>query len=177
MINCLITLINDQGEPTRVIPWSETFLPDNGVWFDPQEHAELRASMDADLKSELEEWERAAVEEAIKSERARRVEKGITITLPDYTGDIVLRGRDADREYMLGKMTAAGLMAQQGVTDPLVSFVDAANVVHSFTPAQFITLWSMAMTWVDTVYVAALDLRKMREIPENYAEDQWWPVS
>lgn len=175
MTNILITLIDKKGDPTRVIPWGRVNMPVNGIAYDPDEHSHLLEALPDEDRAIFDAGKASVLHEKVKGERARRVEAGVTLSLPDYSGPIVLRGRDADREYLHGKMTAAGLMAQAGVTSPVVGFVDAANVQHTFTPAQFIKLWSDAMAWIDAVYSAGLALRKMAPIPDDFADDKWWP--
>ena len=76
----------------------------------------------------------AAVHAEINAERDRRIDAGVTVSVTGY-GDIPVQGREEDRINTLAlKDTARDLIAA-GITDPIVPFRDADNVLHLLTPA------------------------------------------
>ncbi len=108
------------------------------------------------------------------AERDRRLELGVTLTVSGY-GDVPVQGRVADMIAYLSVKDMARARADQGVTDPVVTLRDAANVMHSLTPAQAIELVSKAQAAAQDIYAASWAILDAADIPEDFASDTRWP--
>jgi hypothetical protein len=121
----------------------------------------------------------AAKHEAINAERDRRINAGVTVSVTGY-GDIPVQGREEDRINTLAlKDTARDLIAA-GITDPIVPFRDADNVLHMLTPAQTAELADKGKTAAASIYQVAWAMKDGTApfeagIPDDITDDQWWP--
>ncbi len=89
-------------------------------------------------ESELLAAKRAQIIEQINAERDRRTTLGVAYTWPDgLVGSIQTRDQ-TDITNMTGQVLAATLLTMQGMTDPVLWFIDGSNVRHDLTPAQMI---------------------------------------
>ncbi|WP_051202677.1 hypothetical protein [Sediminimonas qiaohouensis] len=111
---------------------------------------------------------------AVFSERDRRLRDGAVVTVSGY-GDVPVQGREQDKIAYLSIKDAARDLIAQGVTDPVVPFRDATNVVHSLTPDQAIELISKAQAVAQEIYKASWALLDADAIPQDYDADARWP--
>lgn len=121
----------------------------------------------------------AALHAEINDERDRRINAGVTVSVTGY-GDIPVQGREEDRINTLAlKDTARDLIAA-GITDPIVPFRDADNVLHLLTPAQTAELADKGKTAAAAIYQVAWAMKDGTApfeagIPDDITDDQWWP--
>ncbi len=108
------------------------------------------------------------------AERDRRLARGVTLSVTGY-GDVPVQGRVADMIAYLSVKDMAQARAHQGVTDPVVTLRDAANVMHSLTPEQAIDLVSKAQAAAQAIYAASWAILDAADIPEDFARDARWP--
>lgn len=121
----------------------------------------------------------AAQHKAINAERDRRINAGVTVSVTGY-GDIPVQGREEDRINTLAlKDTARDLIAA-GITNPIVPFRDADNVLHVLTPAQTAELADKGKTAAAAIYQVAWAMKDGTApfeagIPDDFTDDKWWP--
>lgn len=111
--------------------------------------------------------------EAVNDERLRRIGLTFTATL-SAIGAIPIDMTEQSRSNIAGLTTLAIILAGQGVTTPITTFRDAANVDHALTPSQAIALGVQAAQRVDAVYKKSWALKAMNPIPADYTADSYW---
>lgn len=108
------------------------------------------------------------------AQRDRRLALGATISVAGY-GDVPVRGRIDDMIAYLSVKDMAHALQDQGVTAPAITLRDAANTLHTLTPAQAIALISQAQAVAQEIYAASWALLDAPDLPEDVASDAHWP--
>lgn len=176
MTYSLITLVDDQGAPVSVIPWSKEWVPGNGIPYDPAAHATLRSSLPSGDQADLDEWEVQFFRQQVNLERARRVAAGTVVSVTGYATPITLQGRDEDQRTLQGLCTAAQIRIGQGDVTTLTKYRDMDNVDHMLTPPQIVEMWSLGSAWVSAVYQASWLIKDMDPHPADHTDDALWPL-
>lgn len=112
--------------------------------------------------------------QAITAERDRRIALGTTVTIAGY-GAVPLQGRATDQINLIALGDTARDLVAAGVTDPVIPFRDALNVIHNLTPTQVLDLVKKGKAVVSAIYVAAWALKDGATIPSNFTHDTHWP--
>lgn len=127
------------------------------------------------------EWvdgKKRAIIEQINAERDRRTTLGVPYVWPDgLSGSIQTRNQD-DIMNMTGQVLAATLLTMQGVTDPVLWFIDGNNVKHDMTPAQMIAAGFAMQGHLSSVIDAARTMKDVvlaAEDPESVDILTGWP--
>ncbi len=120
--------------------------------------------------------ERHIMEQKVNQERDRRIEAGAVVTIEGY-GDLPLQGRAVDQMNLMALAATAKDMADAGVTAAVIPFRDAANAMHSLTPAQFLDLSRQGKEAAAAIYAASWALKDGAEIPADFADDAHWPAN
>ncbi|PIE10056.1 MAG: hypothetical protein CSA72_10610 [Rhodobacterales bacterium] len=110
----------------------------------------------------------------VNEERARRLAQGKSFTVSWQDDPIPMTGRPFDQRTILGLLQRATAYHVQGIDAALITYRDAANVIHHLTPAQFIELAQLGMNWVEAVMDVSWTM-KDRGIPFDYDADPRWP--
>lgn len=115
-----------------------------------------------------------ASSEDINAEHDRRAERGKTF---DLGGTLVHPdGSPGTQLVIMALDRNARLAAAAGVTAAIFPFTDRNNVDHVLTPQQVIKLMDDGSVFMQQLHTAKRTLKEMTPIPENYADDAWWPV-
>lgn len=117
---------------------------------------------------------RAAQNAAVMAERDRRIEAGTVINVAGH-GAVNLQGRQVDRDNLSDLAMGATLRIGMGAGDGLTAFRDRDNTIHQLNQAQILDLWMQAATYVSAVYAASWALKDGETIPDDFADDQYWP--
>lgn len=134
----------------------------------------LPAEEDARRAEEAAWAARPFVSDDVNAERARRVLRGTTVTVPGV-GPIPLQGRDEDARNLQALAFAASLRIAAGDTSTPTTFHDADNVDHQLMPLQMLALWQGAAAYVSAVYAASWAIKAVSPIPLDYVNDERWP--
>ena len=111
---------------------------------------------------------------AITAERDRRLHNGVVIPVTGY-GDIPLQGRPNDQINLIALADTARDLIAAGITDPVIPFRDADNVMHMLTPAQMAELAVKGKQAASLIYAAAWTLKDMAAPRVDFDDDQYWP--
>jgi len=113
---------------------------------------------------------------AVNTERERRIQKGVTVSLTGLAETVRILGTEKDQHLLHGRATVA--MALKGAGDTTtMPFRDADNVIHMLSLDQMIELFLKGATWVTAVYAASWALKDARNpIPwDFYKDSHGWP--
>lgn len=117
----------------------------------------------------------------VNRERDRRIVAGKSFTvLTGGYGDIPLTGREEDKVALMGLLVKAQGAKAMGITAPVMTLRDGANVNHALTPDQMIELVSKGMSWIEDVMAASWAMKDGTApfeagIPADYTDDGYWP--
>ncbi len=114
--------------------------------------------------------------QAVNRERERRLAAGKPFAVSWQAEPIPMTGRPFDQTVILGLVQRATALHMQGVTEAAITFRDAANTTHHLTPAQFLELGQAGTNWVEAVMTASWALKDSGSIPEDFADDTYWPA-
>ncbi|MEN9062830.1 hypothetical protein [Ponticoccus litoralis] len=123
----------------------------------------------ADLAAEQQERRKAG----LYAERERRLAEGATFLLT--FGSIPMQGRPQDQATITALLQIANMRAAANDTSPL-TFRDAANVIHSLSPAEMIEMATAGIAWVESVMAASWAMVDSGDIPADYTADTRWPA-
>ncbi|OAB57602.1 hypothetical protein AY599_18260 [Leptolyngbya valderiana BDU 20041] len=145
------------------------------------EPGDIPAWADAEpvIEARSDEMASEALRAAVNKERDRRITKGNTFTVDGY-GDVPLTGRERDQTVYLALLVQAQGALAQGITTPVHTLRDAADTIHTLTPAQMIDLIGQAMGWFEDVMQTSWDMKDGGTpfdagIPADYTDDRHWP--
>lgn len=128
----------------------------------------------AEIDAAILPAKRAQIIEQINAERDRRTTLGVPYVWPDgLSGSIQTRHQD-DIMNMTGQVLTATLLTMQGVTDPVLWFIDANNVRHDMTPAQMITAGFAMQAHLSSIIDAARTLKDQVLLSDD-PESIVWP--
>jgi len=111
--------------------------------------------------------------EEVNAERDRRETLGLTYQFPDGQGTIQTRDL-TDFRNIAGQVSAATILMMQGVTDPVLWFIDADNVKHPLTPEQMLSLGIAVQLHISRIYDAAATIKNNID-PDNFDLSLGWP--
>lgn len=116
--------------------------------------------------------------DAVNAERDRRLEAGVTVNVTGY-GDIPIQGRAVDQINTLALADTARDLIAAGVTDAIIPFRDADNVLHTLTPAQVKELTDKGKSAASAIYQVAWAMKDgtgdfTDGIPLNFTADEYW---
>ena len=115
------------------------------------------------------------LKEKVDAERDRRIALGQTVTLSD--GRTIKVQTKTEDDFMAldrlqNKALAYSLMQKPDVK---MSLRDADNQMHELTASQMIELRELVDWEVQAIYEASWQLKDLSPIPENFADEKFWP--
>ena len=111
--------------------------------------------------------------EEVNAERDRREALGLVFQFSDGPGTIQTRDI-VDFRNIAGQVSAATILMMQGITDPVLWFIDAENVKHPMTPAEMLNLGIAVQTHIAGLYDAAATIKAGID-PDNFDIALGWP--
>ena len=111
--------------------------------------------------------------EDARQERDRRIADGTSVNVSDV-GFIPITGRAADRDNLagLGLIALARLAAAD---DTPLRFRDAANVLHSLTPAQVMELIAGGAAYIEALHDVVWQWADQGTVPADFTDPGYWP--
>jgi len=164
-----------EGRPRGWIA-SDTPPPEGAV---VQWAGEWRVLTGADL-AQITEARRVKAFSLINAERERRLASGSAFPVAGIADPVPLQGRPFDQTVYLALLTRASGYKAAGITDPILTLRDAADVIHALTPDQMIDLVAQAMAWFEGVMAASWSMKDgtgafTGGIPFDFTDDRHWP--
>ena len=137
---------------------------------------QLNIKTPADLAAEAQ----AALVARVNPERERRLNAGSTFAVPGLSEPIPLTGRPMDQSVYLALLMRAQGAKAAGITDPVLTVRDGADVIQMLTPDQMIALITQAMNWFEAVMRVSWNMKDgvapfEDGVPADFADDQYWP--
>ncbi|PWE29957.1 hypothetical protein DDZ14_16070 [Maritimibacter sp. 55A14] len=120
------------------------------------------------------EFRRRRDHDAVNAERTRRLEAGSIFTVPGY-GDVALQARLQDMVTLSGLLDGAQARIAAGDVTTIKRFRDRDNTDHLLTPPQIAQMVQIGTAWVEAVYNASWDIKKLDPVPADFTDDGHWP--
>lgn len=125
----------------------------------------------AEITAQQAEWtaNQAGTEQQVRAEHDRRLEAGKTFTLTGYGQGVLVQGT----QQVLMDLLFRKSQADAGLSP--IAWV-SGGIAHSLTTAQFLELYTLALTHGDALRTAMHTIIAMDPIPADYAADSRWPA-
>lgn len=104
----------------------------------------------------------------VRAEHTRRLEAGKTFTLAGYGEGVLVEGTQTVLMDLLFRKS----QADAGLSP--IAWV-SGGIAHSLTAAQFLELYTLALTHGDALRTAMHTIIAIDPIPADYADDSRWP--
>lgn len=117
----------------------------------------------------------------VNIERDRRIAAGTTFEVTGYGAPIHLTGRARDQIVYMQRLEAARSMIAAGDTETTMVLRDGGDVNRHLTAPQMAELITLAVAWVEAVMQVSWDMKDANGdfhpdgIPEDFADDAYWP--
>ncbi len=144
-------------------------IEDDTVWDDVVAHIGRRHWTGSEIVP-FEPPIPAATSENVNRERSRRIAVGKVIDGVHVTGS------DEDARNLANLGQIAKMMLDDGDTQTVTIYRDAANIDHALTPAEMVNLWRSSVSYVSALYAASWALKALDPIPADFAADDYWPA-
>jgi hypothetical protein len=108
------------------------------------------------------------------AEEQRRLQAGKSFTVAGYDGTITLKGTADVQSEVTSQATVAQVLLTSG-SDQSTPLRGVDGAVHHLTPTQMLDVFTQGAAWVAAVRAARWAIEAMDPIPQDYADDKWWP--